>query len=172
MEALKRRAVAVITAILVLSVVQSTSFAQDDATILTDSDLTHVVPTSFYYDGQSASTQMRNAAAVRFGAKRYVVAGLVDTSGYSTEIQAAYLGFFITDSRVSVGGAELGPGAYGFGFSKDGKFNVFDLGGGSVASVAAANDKALARPRPLMMQKASDGVRLYAGRNYVVVAPK
>jgi len=47
---------------------------------------------------------MRNSAAARFGAKRFVIAGLVDTSGYSTEVRAKYQGFFITDSRSRFGG--------------------------------------------------------------------
>jgi hypothetical protein len=130
-----------------------------------------VVPDSFYYEGQNAPTQMRNAAAVRFGTKRFVIVAMVDTSGYSTEIQARYQGFFITDSRITVGGSELGPGAYGFGFSED-KLNIFDIGGGALLSVGIAKDSALKRPRPLTMTKAADGVRLYGGRSYAVIAAK
>ncbi|MDQ2976821.1 MAG: hypothetical protein M3R69_15600, partial [Acidobacteriota bacterium] len=57
--------------------------AQDRAVILTGADLTRVIPPGFYFEGLSAPTQMRNTAAARFGAKRYVIAGLVDTSGYA-----------------------------------------------------------------------------------------
>ena len=148
------------------------AIAQDAPVILSGAALTRVVPNSFYYEQQSAPTQMRNTAAVRFGAKRFVVAGLVDTSGYSTEVQAKYQGFFITDSRVAVGGAELGAGAYGFGFGADNKFNVYDVGGTLVVSGSTTNDSALKRPRPLMMTKAADGVRLYAGRTYVTIAAR
>jgi hypothetical protein len=109
---------------------------------------------------------------VRYGAKRFVIAGMVDTSGYSTEVQAKYQGFFITDSPITVGGAALGVGAYGFGFGAGNKFNVFDVGGNLVVSGSTANDSALRRPRPLMMTKAADGVRLYAGRTYVTIAAK
>lgn len=148
------------------------AIAQDAPVILSGAELTRVVPTSFYYEQQSAPTQMRNTAAARFGAKRLVIAGLVDTSGYSTEVQARYQGFFITDSRITVGGAELGTGAYGFGFGAGNKFNIYDVGGNPVASGSTANDSALRRPRPLMMTKAADGVRLYAGRAYVTIAAK
>src|SRR6476620_11512252 len=55
--------------------------------VLAGAELTRVVPTSFYFQGQAAPTQMRNAAAVRFAAKRFVIAGLVDTSGYSTDVR-------------------------------------------------------------------------------------
>ena len=146
--------------------------AQATGVVLNAKDSARVVPTSFYFEGQSAPTQIRNSAAARFGPKRHVIAGLVDTSGYSTEVQSKYQGFFITDSAITVGGKELGTGAYGFGFSNDGKFNVFDVGGNAVISVGAAKDSALRRPRPLMMLKDKDELRLYAGRNYVVVAAK
>ena len=61
--------------------------AQNTPTILTDAELTRVVPTTYYFQGQSAPTQMRNATAVRFAPDRFVIAGLVDTSGYSDEIR-------------------------------------------------------------------------------------
>src|SRR5262245_9374964 len=91
--------------------------AQTPVVVLSGADLTRVVPTSFYFEGQSAPTQMRNAAAARLGEKRLVIAGLVDTSGYSSDVRAKYQGFFISDSPVTVGSQQLGPGAYGFGFS-------------------------------------------------------
>jgi hypothetical protein len=140
--------------------------------VLAGTDLTHVVPTSFYYVGQSAPTQMRNSAAARYGQNRYVIASLVDTAGYSADVRASYQGFFITDSTITVQGSDLNAGAYGFGFTNDGKFNLFDVGGHNVLSVAAGKDADLRRPRPLMMQKAGSSVRLYAGRDYVVIAAK
>lgn len=163
----KRLLMTMITMFLLFTAV----IAQEPATILSGPELKRVVPESFYYEGQSAPTQMRNAAAVRFGTKRFVIAGMVDTSGYSTEIQAKYQGFFITDSRITVGGSELGAGAYGFGFSED-KLNIFDVGGGVLISVGITKDSALKRPRPLTMTKSADGVRLYSGRSYAVIAAK
>ncbi|HRH46952.1 MAG TPA: hypothetical protein PKY82_35220, partial [Pyrinomonadaceae bacterium] len=100
------------------------SFAQTKTEILTDEALKKVVPTSFYFAGQSAITQMRNTAAAQIGKERYVIVGLVDTSGYSTEISGKYEGFFITDSPLNLGGKTLGTGAYGFGFSKE-SLNIF-----------------------------------------------
>lgn len=129
--------------------------------------MTHVVPTTFYFQGQSAPTQMRNSAAARLAENRYVIAGLVDTSGYSSEVRGKYEGFFITDSPIKLGGSELATGAYGFGFSSDGKVNIFDVGGKQLMSIEAHKDTEMKRPRPLMMVKAADGIRLYDGRNYV-----
>lgn len=141
-------------------------------TVLTGAELARIVPPGFYFEGQSAPTQMRNAAAARIGEKRHVIAGMVDTSGYSSEIRAKYEGFLITDSRIEIGGQELAVGAYGFGFSDDGKLNILDVGGNAVLSVATTNDKNLRRPRPLMMMLAANELRLYSGRNYVAISMK
>lgn len=148
------------------------AIAQEQPVVLAGAELTRIVPSSFYFEGQSAPTQMRNAAAARLGPKRHVIAGLVDTSGYSSEVRAKYEGFLITDSAVAIGGTDLGVGAYGFGFSNDGKLNIFDVAGTRLITVDAAKDSALRRPRPLMMVKADDGLRLYSGRNYVSIAAK
>jgi hypothetical protein len=145
------RAAAVVAVLLLLPAV---AWAQAWPRILEGDELTRVVPSSFYFEGQSAPTQMRNAAAVQFGAGRFAMAALVDTSGYSSEVQAKYQGFLITDAPIVVGGARLGTGAYGFGFTNDGRFNVMDLGGRRVLSVRARRDAGLQRPRPLMMTRA------------------
>jgi hypothetical protein len=115
---------------------------------------------------------MRNSAAARFGAKRYVISGLVDTSGYAADVRAKYEGFLISDSPITINGSELSPGAYGFGFSDDGKMQVLDLAGNRVLAVSTTKDSALKRPRPLMMAKATDGIRLYNGRDFVTIAAK
>lgn len=56
-------------------------------------------------------------------------------------------------------------GTIGFGFTDDGKLNIFNVGGNQVLSVQATNDKNLRRPHPLMLMKAADGLRLYNGRS-------
>ena len=144
--------------------------AQDGGTVLTGADLTRVVPTSFYFQGLSAPTQMRNSAAARFGKDRYVISGLVDTSGYSADVRAKYVGFLITDSAITLNGESLQPGAYGFGFGTEGKLTVMDLSGKDLISVSITNDKDLKRPRPLMMTADGNGVRLYSGKNYITIA--
>jgi hypothetical protein len=146
--------------------------AQDQGTILTGTELSRVVPPGFYFQGLAAPTQMRNTAAVRFGSNRYVVTGLVDTSGYAADVRAKYEGFFITDSPVLINGSELGTGAYGFGFSDEGKLNILDLAGNQLLSVSTTKDSALKRPRPLMMIKAADVIRFYNRRDYAVIAAK
>ena len=156
-------------AALLLLLLPAAALAQSWPRILEGADLERVVPPGFYFEGQSAATQMRNAAAAQLGPRRFVMAGLVDTSGYSSDVQAKYQGFIVTDSPVTVGGSRLPTGAYGFGFTSDGWLNVMDVGGRRVLSVRARNDDRLQRPRPLMMTDARNGVRLYAGRSFVLI---
>jgi hypothetical protein len=146
--------------------------AQNTFEVLNEAETARVVPTSFYFAGQSAQTQIRNAAAARIGKDRFVVAGMVDTSGYSSEIAAKYEGFFITDSPVRIGHKTLNAGAYGFGFSSDGNVNILDLGSRPVLSVVTQNDSEMKRPRPLQMISEARGIRFYKGKNYVLISPK
>src|SRR5215203_1886612 len=146
--------------------------AQNNYEVLTSAALTRVVPKSFYFAGQSAETQMRNTAAARIGTDRHVIVGLVDTSGYSTEISGKYEGFLITDSPVKIGDKTLETGAYGFGFAAGGQVRVFDLSSQEILSVATISDAEMKRPRPLQMTSEAKGVRFYKGKNYVLIAPK
>lgn len=165
------RAVALF-AILSLALLPALGLAQPDApvVVLSGAGLARVVPAGFYFEGQSAPTQTRNSAAARFGPRHHVVAGMVDTSGYSVEVRAKYEGFFITDASVMIEGQELQTGAYGFGFTDDGKFNVYDVGGRPLLSASATSDRTLRRPRPLLMQKRGPDVRLYSGRQFVTIS--
>ena len=172
MKRLRRYALTAITALAISCSLAFVAAAQARAVILTGADLTRVVPPGFYFQGLTAPTQMRNAAAARFGANRYVIAGMVDTSGYAADVRARYEGFLITYSPITINGSELGVGAYGFGFSNDGKLNILDLSGKEILSVSTTKDSKMKRPRPLMMTGASDGIRFYGGREYAVIAAK
>jgi len=162
----------VLAALLLICSISSVAAAQDAVTVLAGAELTRVVPPGFYFQGLTAPTQMRNSAAARFGAKRYVIAGLVDTSGYAADVRAKYEGFFITDSPISINGSALATGAYGFGFSNEGKMQILDLAGEQILSVSTSKDTALRRPRPLMMTKSAEGLRFYSGRDYVTITAK
>src|SRR5437588_5461433 len=124
-----RRCLVALLCLLFLSALQPFVTGQETAAVVAAKDLPRIVPASFYFQGQSGPTQMRNAAAARLAGNRLVIAGLVDTSGYASDVRARYEGFFITDSPVSVGGQSLGTGAYGFGFSSDGKLTILDIRG-------------------------------------------
>jgi len=142
--------------------------AQAGAQILTGDQVSKVAPNSFFFAGQSAAVQVRNTAGLKNSAGKLALAGLVDTSGYSTAIQEKYQGFLITETKLSFDGATLDPGAYGFGF-KDGKFTVMNVAATDVLSIASQNDDQLKHPVPLKFEKDGAGYRLYAGRKYVVV---
>jgi len=140
--------------------------------ILSSDELSKVVPSNFYFEGQTGPTQLRNAAAIRFGSNHHFVAALVDTSGYASGVRSKYEGFLIADAKISLGGVELAVGAYGFGITEDGKLNVFDIGGNLLHSVSAPKDSKLQSPRPLAIIKSGNDLRLYRGRNYVALIVK
>ena len=140
--------------------------------VLSESEVEKIVPTSFYFAGQSAPTQMRNAAAAKLGKDRFVIVGMVDTSGYSAEISGKYEGFFITDSPIRIGNRDLNPGAYGFGFTQRGTMNILQLNASRLLTVQAPPDRRMERPRPLQMTASRNGVRLYHGRNFVLISTR
>lgn len=170
MNLIKRYAFIAVFSLTLVSALNFSAAAQTK--ILTGEALTRIVPTSFYFAGQSAQTQMRNSAAASIGKDRYVIAGLVDTSGYSTDISGKYEGFLITDSPIQIGDQSLASGAYGFGFSPNGKVNIFDLSSKELTSVSTTNDANMKRPRPLMMTSDANGVRFYKGKSYVLITAK
>src|ERR1017187_504127 len=149
-------------------VLMALAVGQAGAQILTGEQVKKIAPNSFFFSGQSAPVQLRNAAGLKNSAGKLVLAGLVDTSGYSTAIAEKYQGFLITETKLSFDGATLDPGAYGFGF-KEGKFTVMNVAGTDVFSIASQNDDQLKRPVPLKLEKDGAAYRLYAGRKYVVV---
>src|SRR5438445_8959439 len=137
------------------------------AGVLSAEELKRVVPAAYFFRGQSASVQLRNSAGFSAADGKLVLAGLVDTSGYAADLQAKYHGFLITEVKLKIEGKELAPGEYGFGFSKDGKFVVMDVGANDLFTVAAKVDDKLVRPVPLKMVADGDAYRLYAGKKWV-----
>jgi hypothetical protein len=142
--------------------------AQAGAQILADDQVKKLAPTNYFFAGQSAAVQVRNTAGLKNSAGKLVLAGLVDTSGYSTAIQEKYQGFFITETKVSFDGATLDPGEYGFGF-KEGKFTVMNVAATDLFSIPSQNDDQLKHPVPLKFEKDGAAYRLYAGPKYVVL---
>lgn len=161
-------------ACLVLTVAMSaasmSAFAQAGATVLKAADMQKLMPATVFYRGQTATTQLRNSGGIKFADGFYVLAGLVDTSGYSTGVAAKYQAYLITEVPIKIGGHSLAAGAYGIGFIANDKFIVTDLGAHDVFTVSSSNDAALKRPMPLeFLAEGTAGYRLYAGRKYVTV---
>lgn len=151
-----------------LVVLTALAWAQAGAQILTGEQVKKIAPTTYYFAGQSAAVQQRNTAGLKNSAGKMVLAGLVDTSGYSTAIQGKYQGFLITEAKLAFDGVMLDPGEYGFGF-KEGKFIVMNVAATDLFSIASKDDDQIKHPVPLKLEKDGAGYRLYAGRNYVVL---
>jgi hypothetical protein len=152
-----------------IAVLSCAALAQSKpAGVVPGGELKSVVPSSYFYRGQSASVQLRNSAAVRTKDGKYALAGLVDTSGYAADVAAKYQGFFITEVKLKIGDAELSPGEYGFGFVGD-KFLITDVGANDVLNTSAESDSNLKHPVPLKITEDGGNYRLYAGKKYVTI---
>ena len=79
-------------------------------------------------------------------------------------------GDLIAEAAVSIGGSNLPAGVYGFGTSPDGKFNVMNMAGEQVLTVATETDSAVAHPVPLTMSEDGGKYRLYLGRKHVTIS--
>lgn len=145
------------------------SAQQPKAGVLSADEIRKVVPATYFFRGQSAQVQLRNSAGFSRPDGKLVLAGLVDTSGYATDVQAKYQGFLISEVKLNIEGTELPPGEYGFGFSAEGKFVVMDVGANDLFTVSGKVDEKLARPVPLKMVEDGSAYRLYAGRKWVTV---
>ena len=127
-----------------------------------------LIPSTYFYRGQSATVQQRNSAAIRTKDQKYILAGLVDTAGYASDVAQKYQGFLITEVKLKIEGSELAPGEYGMGFVGD-KFVVTDVGANDVLSVSSKRDDKLKRPTPLQIVEEGGAYRLYAGRKYITL---
>jgi hypothetical protein len=146
---------------------QSGAMMKATDTVLKPAQMEKLMPASVYYRGQPAAAQVRNSGGVKFADGYYVLAALVDTSGYSTAVAAKYQAYLIVETPIKLGGETLSAGVYGAGFVGD-KFLITDVGGHDVLSVALADDAGMKLPKPLQVVAGPDGTfRLYAGRKYV-----
>ena len=73
-----------------------------------------------------------------------LVFSLLDTTGYSAEIQAKYIGMLIFERPVTLGDATIPAGAYGFGLKKA----QVPESGGTLPSTTSGGPRWARRPRP------------------------
>ncbi len=131
--------------------------------------LSSLLPATVYFQGQSAPLQLRNAAGTNFNGGAIFWVSLVDTSGYSTSVQARYQFYLVSEGPLHIGGVAVPAGAYGGGFLGD-RFVLMDPGGHTVAEGPITNDPDLKRPRPLqIVPDGPSSVNLYLGRHRVLV---
>jgi hypothetical protein len=150
---------------------QTNAAAQPEA-ILHAADSAKLLPGAVFFRGQSAATQLRNSGGIHFADGFYVLATLVDNSGYASGVQEKYQAYLLTEVSLEFDGHRLEPGAYGVGIVKGDntlQFVAMDIGAHDLFQAHAANDGKLHRPTPLqIVAGASPGVyRLYFGRDYV-----
>src|SRR5215470_3991946 len=138
--------------------------------VLKAGDITpKLFPETVFFRGQSAPVQMRNTGGVHFSDDLYMLAGMVDNSGYSSSIRQKYQAYLLTEVPLQIGSQTIKPGAYGFGFLEGSKFILLDLGANDLFQVASLRDADLKRPTPFQIMATADAgkYRLYMGREFV-----
>jgi hypothetical protein len=167
------RALAVATFSLIL-LVSTIGFAQapkeSKDTILKAADIpASLYPERVFFRGKTAPTQHRNTAGVHFADDMYVLAGLVDSSGYATSVKEKYQAYLITEVPLEIAGQHVNPGAYGFGFLQDGKFVLMDLGNHDLFRADAHHDADMKHPVPFQIVTGSSegSFLIYSGRNSI-----
>ena len=137
--------------------------------VLSADEVRKATPTEYFYRGQKAPVQMRNAGGFQLADGKMTLAALVDVSGYASDVTQKYQGLLITESKLNIGGSSLAPGQYGFGFTGDGKFVVTDVADHDVLSTSYQTDQALKPAVPLKIVADGDGYKLYAGRKWIAI---
>ena len=124
----------------------------------------------FYLEGNSIPTEKRNAALIKTSSGARVEFALLDTSGYSSQVQEKYNGMIISEGPISVCAVKLGVGSYGFGTklphpSGSGEAQVFfyDQAGSKLGECSAPKDTQLKTPKPLQVTVAGGKAKLYLG---------
>lgn len=135
-----------------------------------------IIPRNFVLEENSIPTEKRNSTLVLTPSGARLIAGLLDTSGYSSQVQEKYLGMLIAEGSVEVCGHQVAIGSYGFGLAKTknaagshpSRFVLYNQAGKRVAECAVRWDEKLKNPSPLQVV-ASGGqtARLYLGRTWV-----
>jgi hypothetical protein len=148
-------------------VLASAAAQQASKHILSSDEVKKAVPAEYFFRGQKAPVQVRNAVGFQLADGKMMLAALVDASGYSTAIQQKYQGLLITEAKLNIGGFELAPGQYGFGFTADSKVSLMDVANNDVLTAASHADTALQHAVPLKLVEDGAGYKLYAGKKWV-----
>ena len=162
-------------AIVCFTLLLSAAYAQSPSAdgkdvVLKASDITpKIFPETVFFRGQSAPVQMRNTGGIHFADGPFMLAGMVDNSGYSSGIRQKYQAYLLTEVPLQIGGQTVKPGAYGFGFLEGNKFVLLDLGANDLFHVASQCDAELKRPTPFQILATAEAgkYRLYMGREFV-----
>jgi hypothetical protein len=153
-----------------LALILSAALAAAQISPMEAAELEKALPKTQYLEGENIPTQARNAAGVRLASGARVLAALLDTSGFSAQIQAKYLGMLITEQALELGTSTVPPGSYGFG-RRQNDLVLYNAAGRRAAGIRRVRDDALSPARPLQLAVRHGGLRLYDGKDYVVFWP-
>ena len=155
-----------------LSVWPSIAVAQDGFESVTGDAFVKAVPGDFYLEGNRIPVEKRNAVLLKNAKGSRLGVGLIDTSGYSSQIKQKYTGMLITETKISVCGNSLGVGSYGFGLDRpaatsnaDASFKIYNQAGEKLGACAAKKDDSVEQPKPLSVTADKAGpAKLYLGK--------
>ena len=157
----------VVLGVLIVAMASLVTAQQATKHALSGDELRKAVPAEYFFRGAKAPVQLRNAVGFQLADGKITLAALVDASGYSTAIQQKYQGLLITESKLDIGGSELAPGQYGFGFTSDGQFVVMDVANNDVLTVPSAAYPQMQRALPLKLEPDGSSYTLYSGKKGV-----
>lgn len=152
--------------------------AEEGFRVVTGQAFERAVPKDFYLEGDAIPVEKRNTALLKTPLGARVLIGLLDTSGYSSQIQQKYIGMLIAEGRVTVCSIDVAVGSYGFGLRKPiaeshGEFLIYDQAGTQVGNCVADADRSLKLPKPLQVTTAADGTtKLCLGRYCIALRSK
>ncbi len=152
--------------------------AQGSFELVTGKAFDQGLPKDFYLEGNAIPTEKRNARLLKTPTGARVLLALLDTTGYSSQVQEKYLGMVIAEGPVSICGQPVRVGSYGFGLKKPlgesneaAEFFLYNQAGEKVAECSAKKETQLARPKPLEVSTQGAQARLYLGRYALEIEP-
>jgi hypothetical protein len=159
----------ILVAIAILMSIPGSTFAQGAFEQMSGKAFDSAIPNDFYLEGNRIPVERRNAALLKTPAGARLVFALIDTTGYSSQIQQKYIGMVISEGKVSICDVPLSVGSYGFGLDRPaGKFFLYNQAGEKVGDCAAQKDNTVKQPKPLNIALSKEtGARLYLGRYFI-----
>ena len=156
----------------VLAVWPNQARAQGGFEPVTADAFKRAVPTDFYLVGEHIPVEARNAAVLKNAKGARLVVALIDTTGYTSQIQQKYIGMLITETKLSVCSISVGVGSYGFGLNRpaatsnaDAMFMLYNQAGEKLGECAAKKDDTVSQPKPLSVSTAKGApAKLYLGK--------
>ncbi len=85
----------------------------------TDAELASLLPARAPVEKEHIETELRTASGIVDGSGRYIAGVVLITAGYSAD--GKYSHYLVVQAPVRVGGIELKPGEYAFGYTHAGE---------------------------------------------------